>query len=185
MSFAETLVILLVAVIVLGPKRLPEAARKLGHWMGVLRRASDEFKRQIMEMDQRVEDNLNSSTGELDHLLPTDEEWNQATDFGTDEVGESESAQELGAPPASSPDDLWDEEPVSGGLLPEKPEPEEAPAPTTEEKTRAPEEKAESPVAEEAQTPEEKTESSVAEKAQTPEAVGGVEAQGAEEVRHG
>ena len=44
MSFLETLVILLVAVVVLGPKRLPEAARKVGHWMGVLRRASDEFK---------------------------------------------------------------------------------------------------------------------------------------------
>ena len=163
MSFAETLVILLVAVIVLGPKRLPEAARKLGHWMGVLRRASDEFKRQIMEMDQVAEDTLNSSTGDLDHLLPTDEEWNQATDFGMDEVGEAERAQELGAPPASSPDDALAEEPVSGGLLPEKPEAEEAVAPPAEEKA----------------------ERRVAEEAQAPEAKDGVEAQGAEEVRHG
>lgn len=163
MSFAETLVILLVAVIVLGPKRLPEAARKLGHWMGVLRRASDEFKRQIMEMDQVAEDTLNSSTGDLDHLLPTDEEWNQATDFGVDEVGEAERAQELGAPPASSPDDALAEEPVSGGLLPEKPEAEEAVAPHAEEKA----------------------EGRVAEEAHAPKAEGGVEAQGAEEVRHG
>ena len=68
MSFLETLVILLVAVVVLGPKRLPEAARKVGHWMGVLRRASDEFKQQLMTMDQALEKQVNTavnaSTGE-------------------------------------------------------------------------------------------------------------------------
>lgn len=117
MSFLETLVILLVAVVVLGPKRLPEAARKVGHWMGVLRRASDEFKQQLMTMDQALEKQVNAavntSTGELDHLLPTDEELAQAMDFG---------------PPPLSPDDLLATAPVPGGLAPAPPPAEEKPA---------------------------------------------------------
>ena len=116
MSFLETLVILLVAVVVLGPKRLPEAARKVGHWMGVLRRASDEFKQQLMTMDQALEKQVNAavntSTGELDHLLPSDEELAQAMDFG---------------PPPLSPDDVLATAPVPGGLAPTPPPAEEKP----------------------------------------------------------
>ena len=113
MSFAETLVILLVAMIVLGPRRLPEAARKIGHWLGVARRAGDEFKRQLMAMDQGVEDRLNTATGELDKLVPTDEELAAET--------EAPDADNL-PPPAASPDDAWGAAPVPGGLPPE-PEP--------------------------------------------------------------
>lgn len=124
MSFTETLVILVVAMIVFGPKRMPEMARKLGKWMGMLRRASDEFKRQIMTMDQAVDDSLNSATSELDHLLPTDEELGQVSDVLPYEP-------EL---PTASPDELWGEEPVAGGLPQEEPatppEPPAAPAPS-------------------------------------------------------
>lgn len=43
----ELLVILVVALIVLGPKRLPEIARSLGKGMAEFRRASSEFQRTI------------------------------------------------------------------------------------------------------------------------------------------
>ena len=43
----ELLVILVVALIVLGPKRLPEIARSLGRGMAEFRRASNEFTRTI------------------------------------------------------------------------------------------------------------------------------------------
>jgi sec-independent protein translocase protein TatA len=43
----ELLVILVVALIVLGPKRLPEIARSLGKGMAEFRRASNEFSRTI------------------------------------------------------------------------------------------------------------------------------------------
>ena len=128
MSFLETLVILLVAVVVLGPKRLPEAARKVGHWMGVLRRASDEFKQQLMTMDQALEKQVNTavnaSTGELDNILPTDEELAQAMNF---------------APPPLSPDDLLATAPVPGGLAPTPPPAEEKPAELAPEAETAPE----------------------------------------------
>jgi sec-independent protein translocase protein TatB len=48
----EWLVLLGVVLIVVGPKNLPSAARKLGSVMSKLRRAADEFKRQIMSMDE-------------------------------------------------------------------------------------------------------------------------------------
>lgn len=40
----EILVILLVALVVLGPKRLPELARKLGSWTAEIRRAAREIR---------------------------------------------------------------------------------------------------------------------------------------------
>ena len=51
---AELIVLFAVVLIVVGPKNLPAAARKLGSMMSSLRRAADEFKRQLMTMD--VED---------------------------------------------------------------------------------------------------------------------------------
>ena len=48
----EWLVLLGVVLIVVGPKNLPSAARKLGSIMSTLRRAADEFKRQLLSMDE-------------------------------------------------------------------------------------------------------------------------------------
>jgi TatA/E family protein of Tat protein translocase len=43
----ELLVILVVALLVLGPKKLPEMARSLGRGMAEFRRASNEFTRTL------------------------------------------------------------------------------------------------------------------------------------------
>ncbi len=50
----EWLVLLAVILVVVGPKNLPSAARKIGQIMSQLRRAADEFKRQLMAMDEEV-----------------------------------------------------------------------------------------------------------------------------------
>ncbi len=55
----EWLVLLAVVLIVVGPKNLPAAARKMGQVLSQLRRAADEFKRQIMTMDQEMERAVN------------------------------------------------------------------------------------------------------------------------------
>ena len=55
----EWLVLLAVVLIVVGPKNLPAAARKMGQVLSQLRRAADEFKRQIMTMDQEMEKAVN------------------------------------------------------------------------------------------------------------------------------
>jgi Tat protein translocase TatB subunit len=52
----ELLVILVLALIILGPKKLPELARALGKGMAELRRATDELKDEFRQMEREVED---------------------------------------------------------------------------------------------------------------------------------
>jgi sec-independent protein translocase protein TatB len=47
MNFSETIFLFFLALIIFGPKKLPEIARQVGKWMNELRRASNEFKAQI------------------------------------------------------------------------------------------------------------------------------------------
>jgi TatA/E family protein of Tat protein translocase len=51
----ELLLILVLALIVLGPKKLPELARALGKGMAEFRRATDELKEEFRQMEHDVE----------------------------------------------------------------------------------------------------------------------------------
>jgi len=53
-GIGEWFVLLAVILVVVGPKRLPETARKFGNWYGKFRRAADSFRRQLMDMDSEV-----------------------------------------------------------------------------------------------------------------------------------
>ncbi|HTU41544.1 MAG TPA: twin-arginine translocase TatA/TatE family subunit [Candidatus Aquilonibacter sp.] len=61
MSFSETIFLFFLALIIFGPKKLPEIARQAGRLLAELRRASNEFKSQIeteishLEVKQRAE----------------------------------------------------------------------------------------------------------------------------------
>ena len=50
-GFGEWFLLLAVVLIVVGPKRLPETARKLGQYYAKFRRAAEGFKRQLLDMD--------------------------------------------------------------------------------------------------------------------------------------
>ena len=67
-GFPELMLILVVALIVLGPQRLPEVARMLGRAYAQLRRASEEFQntiRQDLAALERQEDaNRNKAVAE-------------------------------------------------------------------------------------------------------------------------
>ena len=52
----ELLLILAVALIVLGPKKLPELARALGKGMAEFRRATDELKDEFRNMEHDLDD---------------------------------------------------------------------------------------------------------------------------------
>ncbi|MGB8065664.1 MAG: twin-arginine translocase TatA/TatE family subunit [Candidatus Sulfotelmatobacter sp.] len=47
MSFSETIFLFFLALVVFGPKKLPEIARQIGKALNEFRRASNEFKAQI------------------------------------------------------------------------------------------------------------------------------------------
>lgn len=51
LGFSEIAVILLIALLVFGPKKLPEIGRTLGRTIGELRRASRELSSSIESMD--------------------------------------------------------------------------------------------------------------------------------------
>jgi len=48
-SFQDSIFLFILALLVVGPKKLPVLARELGKWIGEFRRASNEFKMQMEE----------------------------------------------------------------------------------------------------------------------------------------
>ena len=63
----ELLVILLIALIVLGPEKLPDAARKMGNVVGELRRMSGGFQQEMRSaMDDLTRPPLESVKDESD-----------------------------------------------------------------------------------------------------------------------
>jgi sec-independent protein translocase protein TatB len=64
MSLPDTIFIFIVALIIFGPKKLPEMAKQLGKLMGEFRRASNEFKFQIEEELRQAE--MTGHTKDLD-----------------------------------------------------------------------------------------------------------------------
>lgn len=62
----ELLLILAIALIVLGPKKLPELARTLGKGLAEFRRATDELKDEFRQMEHQVEDSSPSAAAKKD-----------------------------------------------------------------------------------------------------------------------
>jgi Tat protein translocase TatB subunit len=57
------------ALIVLGPKKLPELARALGKGMAELRRATDELKDEFRQMEHEIDEKSPSATAREDPYI--------------------------------------------------------------------------------------------------------------------
>jgi len=64
-GFGEWFVLLAVVLIVVGPRRLPETARKIGQYYSKFRRAADSFKRQLMDMDTEFTNTVRDAANEV------------------------------------------------------------------------------------------------------------------------
>ena len=88
----EWLVLLAVLLVVMGPKRLPSTARKIGSYYSKFRRAADSFKRQLMDMDMEMERELRKAELEAQQAMDvpeaTSEEASEAKPEGADENGD-------------------------------------------------------------------------------------------------
>ena len=65
----ELLLILALALIVLGPKKLPELARALGKGMAEFRRATDELKDELHQMEHEIDESTASATHKDDPFV--------------------------------------------------------------------------------------------------------------------
>jgi Tat protein translocase TatB subunit len=65
----ELLLILALALIVLGPKKLPELARALGKGMAEFRRATDDLKDELHQMEHEIEETSTGGTNKDDPSL--------------------------------------------------------------------------------------------------------------------
>jgi TatA/E family protein of Tat protein translocase len=74
----ELLLILGLALIVLGPKKLPELAKTLGKGLAEFRRATDELKDEFRKMENEVEDAAAKTALNEDSLIDNPVEPNPA-----------------------------------------------------------------------------------------------------------
>ncbi|UCD83637.1 MAG: twin-arginine translocase subunit TatB [Deltaproteobacteria bacterium] len=72
-GMSELLLILAIALIILGPKKLPDIAKALGKSLGEFRRASDEIK-------ETIEADLNAPESDSDKPEKTKEEGDKERD---------------------------------------------------------------------------------------------------------
>ena len=65
---SELIIILLIALLILGPKEIPKVARTLGRGMRELQRAKDELKKNIEFEDEHVADTRADIRSKLEDL---------------------------------------------------------------------------------------------------------------------
>ena len=93
-SFSETIFLFFLALIIFGPKKLPEIARQIGKVLNEFRRASNEFKSQIEQEIAHLEVEKHKTTV-LQPSLPPDGTASRA--MAGSELGPAETPATLAA----------------------------------------------------------------------------------------
>jgi len=94
LGMPEMIFIFLLALVVVGPRKLPELGRQLGKFLAEFKRASNEFKSQLetemlnIELEERAK-----KEGENPKVLPPEEPWERLMRPLTESV--SRTKQEL------------------------------------------------------------------------------------------
>src|SRR5512134_2716449 len=109
-GFSEMLVIGLVALIVIGPERLPRVARTIGHLAGRLQRYVADVKADInreVELDElrKMRDSMQGAASEMEssfnsELRKTESELNAAAEGKADSEGKADA--EVSTPPQAA-----------------------------------------------------------------------------------
>jgi sec-independent protein translocase protein TatB len=104
----EILIILVVALIVIGPKKLPDVARTLGKALGEFKRMSSDVRRTIDLESERAEEKQRTKQAEKE-LFP------EKADAGTSTASDATSASEKGASATDVDSDSSAEKTMSPG----------------------------------------------------------------------
>jgi sec-independent protein translocase protein TatB len=122
MNFSETIFLFLVALLIFGPKKLPEIARQVGKALNEFKRASNEFKAQIeAEVNQLEIQEREKKRQEEQKILPPAEPpagTVQSSSFSSSLEPSSPEQASLVAPepesrPISEPESLVSAEPIA------------------------------------------------------------------------
>ena len=95
MSFGETIFLFVLALLVFGPKKLPEIARQVGKYLNEFKRASNEFKAQIEQEIAHIEVENKRQT-----ILPPTPTIEGTTSRTSSSATAAENKPELPAPAA-------------------------------------------------------------------------------------
>jgi TatA/E family protein of Tat protein translocase len=98
MGMPEVLLILAVALIVIGPKKLPDLAKSLGRAMGEFKRATNDFK-ETMEIDSQLSE-VRKTFDEMNDDVR--KKFDQATASDPPEIKTSSSETPEAPPPAGT-----------------------------------------------------------------------------------
>jgi sec-independent protein translocase protein TatB len=103
-AWSELFVILIVALVVVGPKDLPKLMRKVGQWTGRARSMADQFRRSFDDMARQAElDELRTQVNKMKSAVtnPMSEADYAALgiDFPKDPLGVQSHIEEVGASP--------------------------------------------------------------------------------------
>lgn len=121
----EVLVILVLALLVLGPDRLPQAARTMGRWVGELRKLTGSLQAEVQDVVDEVMRPVNeTATVATDSFSSTF----TSADAGTTTGGLAEAD---GASTSASPSEA-SSEPLDGGTGADAPRPADVPLPAFE-----------------------------------------------------
>jgi sec-independent protein translocase protein TatB len=119
MNFSETIFLFLVALLIFGPKKLPEIARQVGKALNEFKRASNEFKAQIeAEVNQLEIQEREKKREQEQKILPPAEPPAGTVQSSSSSLSSSPEQASLVAPepesrPISEPESLVSAEPIA------------------------------------------------------------------------
>ena len=132
----EMLLLLAIALIVIGPKKLPELAKSLGRALGEFKKATSDLK-QSLEIDSELKDVKNA----FDDLNKDIKTSIDSYDTSANQTAEEHPPQDPQSPPEATTYTGYDEpRPQDGEALPESEETTDTPEDTPTSASEAPRE---------------------------------------------
>jgi sec-independent protein translocase protein TatB len=102
---SELLVILVIALLVLGPKRLPELARSLGKALGEFRRATSDITTELENARVMLEEETRAAARATQEPAKQEPKTGRGFEPGKDEPSTERSTAAAPAPPSTPADD--------------------------------------------------------------------------------
>ena len=109
LGFSETAFLVVLGLLLFGPKKLPEIGRQIGKFMAEFKRASAEFQSQLNDEVRQLEMDVEETKRTIlppEGILPRESSWAIAANSGQNANGTNES------PSVETPAEAKDEAPL-------------------------------------------------------------------------